>query len=601
MSYLNSSLRISPSSLETSWWLAQAYINLEQWSLAERQLAALFHQQLPSQNLIHISYFRAHAWLGKAQEAEQQLLRLSPRTDTEMEALGVALCELNLLLGNIELAQNCLNRLAELDSSLDVVVQLRLMILASGWHEGGVQKRLEELRRSGSLSRQSWLLLIRTASRFRLWSYTESLLHEAVGIFGLSGRLADEFLLFLAAQSRYDQLHKALQPLPEGLSIEPALLRAQCLCNLDRFEEAKPLLEGLENLPAARRIQSNILEHLGEYEAALELKRAFVSDYPTDSNQFDLCLGLLALGHWQEAWPLYEMRFQIDGAHFVTPSGITARNSSISPHRRRVVVFGEQGVGDTIMMASMLPDLIAVAAHVTLFVQPRLVDLFQQSFPSLTVVSSIDAEEFASADACYGLGSLGRFFRPAPSSCPAKPYLVRASNVASPIVGQVKQLPPSPKIGICWRGGTGDANGRRRSIPLREWGPIFRACPDASWVSLQFRPDFDEIEQAKSRFGIDIHCFDEVAQDLSLTAAVLSQLDCVVTVQQSILHLSGALGVQAFVLLPSCPEWRYGLLGSTMPWYSTVRLYRQEEPSDWSVPLSRLNADLRHFSGRSPA
>ena len=477
ISYLHSSLRITPSSLEACWLLAQAYMHLEQWSLAEQQLAALFHQQIPSQTLIHISYFRAHAWLGNAQEAERQLLRLSPRTDTEMEALGVALCELNLLLGNIELAQNCLDRLTELDSSLDVVVPLRLMILAAGWHEGGVQKRLEEFRSSGFLSRQSWLLLIRTASRFRLWSYTESLLNEAVAIFGFSGLLADEFLLFLTAQSRYEQLHKALQPLPEGLSIEPALLRAQCLCNLDRFEEAKPLLEGLENLPAARRIQSNILEHLGEYEASLELKRAFVCDYPTDSNQFDLCLCLLALGHWQEAWPLYEKRFQIDGAHFVTPSGITPRNSSNFPHGRRVVVFGEQGVGDTIMMASMLPDLISVAAHVTLFVQPRLVDLFQKSFPSLPVVSSIDAEEFASADACYGLGSLGQFFRPSPSACPAKPYLIGPSDVASPVVEHIKRLPSSPKIGICWRGGTGDANGRRRSIPLREWGSIFDACP----------------------------------------------------------------------------------------------------------------------------
>ena len=114
-----------------------------------------------------------------------------------------------------------------------------------------------------------------------------------------------------------------------------------------------------------------------------------------------------------------------------------------------------------------------------------------------------------------------------------------------------------------------------------------------------------ELEQLQQAHGVSIHHFDGITEDLLQTAALTQALDLVITVQQTALHIAGAVGTEAWVMVPVAPEWRYGTEGSQMPWYSSVELFRQESLGDWSTPIqmvqSRLVDWLAAFAGQNEA
>ena len=109
----------------------------------------------------------------------------------------------------------------------------------------------------------------------------------------------------------------------------------------------------------------------------------------------------------------------------------------------------------------------------------------------------------------------------------------------------------------------------------------------------------------KKDHGWNIHHFDGIAEDMFQTAALTQVLDLVITVQQTALHVAGSVGTKSLVLLPVGPEWRYGVRGPSMPWYSSVELFRQKHPDEWSHPLSsiqeRLAALVSAFDGQNVA
>jgi len=126
-----------------------------------------------------------------------------------------------------------------------------------------------------------------------------------------------------------------------------------------------------------------------------------------------------------------------------------------------------------------------------------------------------------------------------------------------------------------------------RSIELDQWLPVL-SLEDHHFINLQYTSCEEELRAFEQQHGITIHHWQEAIEDYDETAALVCALDLVISVQTAIVHLSGALGQPAWVLIPSIPEWRYGLKSDSMPWYPAVRLFRQLTPNDWTPLMKNL-------------
>jgi len=172
---------------------------------------------------------------------------------------------------------------------------------------------------------------------------------------------------------------------------------------------------------------------------------------------------------------------------------------------------------------------------------------------------------------------------------PAKaPYLYASSQA---LKNWAARLAPQrrPRIGLVWSGNPLHKNDSNRSISLRKLLPLLGI--DATFVSLQkdVRPD----DAALLRERKDILHFGEELKDFSDTAALISHLDLVISVDTSVAHLAGALGKPVWVLLPFIPDWRWLLDREDSPWYPNVRLFRQSERDDWASVLAKIEQELR--------
>ena len=152
------------------------------------------------------------------------------------------------------------------------------------------------------------------------------------------------------------------------------------------------------------------------------------------------------------------------------------------------------------------------------------------------------------------------------------------------------------KIGIAWRGGLGKTRRHFRSIHLGEWAPIL-TTPGCHFISLQYGSVAQDLAECSQACGIQPHHWDEPIENIDELAGLITALDLVITVCNSWVHLSGALGNPVWVLVPHIPEWRYLLEGEQLPWYSSAKLFRQPNSGQWSAPIQRVREALTFLSG----
>lgn len=266
-----------------------------------------------------------------------------------------------------------------------------------------------------------------------------------------------------------------------------------------------------------------------------------------------------------------------------------------SPLGGRLLVFGEQGLGDQIMFASCLPDALQRAPDTVVEVEPRLERLFARSLPNARIVSGPIRESVPAwlvgvepIERQIALGSLPRLFRRSAADFPACAGYLHADPVrVAAWRERLAALGPGPWIGVSWRGGTVTSRRSLRSLDLRALGEILASVP-GTWINLQYSECAGEIARLRSGCGVTLHHWQEALDDYDETAALVSALDCVVTVCTAVAHLTGALGKLGWVLVPYAAEWRYGAAGESIPWYPSLRLIRQEAPGDWEPALSRV-------------
>jgi hypothetical protein len=155
------------------------------------------------------------------------------------------------------------------------------------------------------------------------------------------------------------------------------------------------------------------------------------------------------------------------------------------------------------------------------------------------------------------------------------------------------EMPPGPRIGLAWATEAGDQHDRARSVNLSALAPL-AAIAGATFYSLQRGPAAAQLRKAPPGMNIIDHM--SRAKDMADTAALISHLDLVISVETAVAHLAGAMAKPTRVLLPFLADWRWMTGREDSPWYPTMTLYRQPAPGDWSTPLARLAADVASVS-----
>ena len=265
---------------------------------------------------------------------------------------------------------------------------------------------------------------------------------------------------------------------------------------------------------------------------------------------------------------------------------------------RRILVYAEQGLGDEILFASCLPDIIGQAAHCIIDCDPRLAGLFQRSFAQATVHGGGQTDPtgwldgLGPVDLKIPAGSLPLHLRRKPEDFPRHSgYLHAAPGKVAAWRERLQALGPGPKIGLSWRGGVPQTGRGSRSIALAELLPVLQGGP-ATFVSLQYGPCSAELADLRQQHGVEIHHWQEAIDDYDQTAALVCALDLVVSVCTAVVDLAGALGRPAWVLAPIRTDFRYGRAGAVMRWYPSVRVFRQPRYGDWQPVIASVAAEL---------
>lgn len=303
-------------------------------------------------------------------------------------------------------------------------------------------------------------------------------------------------------------------------------------------------------------------------------------------------IALLAQGKWKEGWDGYEYNLGKTTGRRERSYGTIPRWTG--ENGLTLIAYGEQGVGDEINFASCIPDLMKENS-VVIECDKRLEGLFRRSFqcPVYGTRFRKGALPWVNdhpIDATVAFGSLPKYFRNADSDFPGTPYLVPDPQRSVMWRALLDSMGPKLKVGLTWTGGIRKTFDSLRSMALKDLEPIWRQ--DATFISLQYK-DAPEVEEIEKDTGIRIHHWPHATQtqDIDDQAALMSQLDLVITVQQTAVHIGGALGVPTWVMVPRTPLWRYGLTGTTMPWYKSVTLYRQK--GEWVHTIAEVANDLR--------
>lgn len=341
------------------------------------------------------------------------------------------------------------------------------------------------------------------------------------------------------------------------------------------------------------------LQELGRLDEALaSYDRAAALQPGHPLYAFHRGLVRLLLGDFARGWPDYELRLASADVP-QRPRAAPAWDGSPLAGRT-LLVYREQGLGDEIMFASMLPELVAAGARCVVECEPRLAGLFRRSFPAVEVIASRDDRALPerparpSIDVEIPAGSLPLHLRREASDFPRHAgYLEADPARVTRWRERLAALGPELKVGLSWTGGVRKTRRGLRSLDLPRLLPVL-ACPGVRFVSLQYTHGAaEEAAHLEEAHGVRIEHWPEAISDYEDTAALACALDLVVSVCTSLVHLCGALGREVWVMAPHSPEWRYGSRGDGMPWYPSARLFRQPAFAQWEPVIGAVAQALR--------
>ncbi|MBX7199585.1 MAG: tetratricopeptide repeat protein [Rhodospirillaceae bacterium] len=346
------------------------------------------------------------------------------------------------------------------------------------------------------------------------------------------------------------------------------------------------------------------MQRMGRHEDAVAAFRHALKREPESAPlQHAQGSSLLALGRLEAGWPLYAKRLTGGASHESARTGDASLQAPPSPGMR-VVAWADQGIGEQLLFASLIPDLIATGADLAVECDYRLVPLLTRSFPGVTVCPHTAPPHPALAaftDGRLCLSDAAAWFRKDFSDFPAHPgYLKPDVRRRADLRAKYRdgRLSPRPLIGISWQRADGTLLSPAKSLPLAQWGPILHVA-GCTFVNLQYGNTAAEIDAVSRTAGVRIVSDPAVDPliDLDAFAAQVAAMDLVISTSSATAHMAGALGVPVWTLLPVGVGalWHWFLDREDSPWYPSMRLIRQSTRGAWDPVLDAASAGLVEF------
>jgi len=336
------------------------------------------------------------------------------------------------------------------------------------------------------------------------------------------------------------------------------------------------------NLGLALQSQNDVAGAIDAFRQSIAHKADFANAH------WNLSLALLLDGQFAEGWREYEWRLALPelgrGRHvFPGPAW-----DGVATQGKTLLLYAEQGIGDAVQFVRYAPALAASGAKVVIHCAPPLHSLLASVAGVAQVISGNMA--LLRYDAHFPLLSLPRHFATTLATIPSKaPYINVAPERRAAMRATVAAQPGRLKVGLAWAGNRSHTNDRNRSLHVSTLAPLFDV-EDIAWFSLQ---QGDAAVQVASVRGAARMLPLSPTAPLDDTAALIAELDLVISVDTSIVHLAGALGRTCWVLLPFAPDWRWLLRRDDSPWYPSLRLFRQSALRDWAGVVARVATALR--------
>lgn len=370
-------------------------------------------------------------------------------------------------------------------------------------------------------------------------------------------------------------------------------LLGHCLWQMKQYSEAESVLRHAMVLdplyPEPVHILANVHVNKGEFDLAEEaFKRTLTllgnaGRYSKDV-VVDYALFKLYLGQYREGFDLFEARREHFKAAYIDSIPQWDGVSDIS--NQTLYVYSEQGVGDILQFSRYLPLIRQKCGKLIFGSPPELIPLFR-SFPKnvidVLVPRLLDAQP-PRANVCLPLVSCARFF-----DVPADPGYFLKFAKAHPFVMPERDEKPR-KIGICWSGNPTHSRDRERSVALETLMPLTWLA-DVQLYSFQVGQRSGEVDLIGAQALV--YKLDEQLTDWGKTASALLEMDLIITVDTALAHLAGALGVPTWVMIASDCDWRWGVAGTSTPWYESVVLWRQTSSGDWKGIVERMLKTLK--------
>lgn len=358
-----------------------------------------------------------------------------------------------------------------------------------------------------------------------------------------------------------------------------------------RFQEAvaeseKAIRMRPDYIQAHNNLGTALMELSRFPEANTAFERAIAIAPECAEAHHNRSLVLLLTGQFKQGWEEYEWRFRHGG--FSTPlRPFSQQWWNGSPEGvEKLLVWAEQGIGDEVQFSGLIRHIISRGVQVVVECDYRLVPLLQRSFVGTIVVGRTEPPALLLKDPSIThqipMASIPRLLGLSPNSMPFQtPFIKPDENRRNQFRSKYKADGDLMLVGISWRSGN-NQEGPKRSIALEHWGPILK-IPGMRFVNLQYGQCSLELQEACNRFGVEVLEDGKVNPliDLETFAAQMAALDLVISVDNSTVHFAGALGVEVWTMLPTVPDWRWGLEGDRTRWYPTMRLFRQQDRGNW--------------------
>lgn len=450
---------------------------------------------------------------------------------------------------------------------------------------------------------------------------SEALLRQAMA-HHQAGRLADarkgyDAVLALGADAVAEHYLGVLEmqekrPLEGEMRIRAALAKRDdvpdffnnlglCLRAQGRLGEAvAEYRKALDLHPAYAPAWSNLgldLHKLGHLEEALDaFNRALALDANLMQARFSRALVLLTQGDYARGWVEYESRMRCPeyaaGYRLPAMAGTPRLWQGEALAGKSLLLIAEQGIGDTLQFIRYAKPLADQGARISLYVRQahvagllRKVHGIAEVYTGKVVIPAHDYYGYLlSLPRLCGTRSL--------ADVPAEvPYLSAPDDQRAYWRQRLDAIPARLRVGLAWAGSPTNVDDRNRSCSLQALAGLFEV-PDVAWINLQLGAGREELQAVQT----PILDWGDEQTDYAETAALITELDLIITVDTSIAHAAGALGCPVWVMLQYIADFRWLINRTDSPWYPTARLFRQSQPGDWTALVSGLRAALADFS-----